>query len=176
MKTIWAICAAMMAGAVLSAPALAQDGRLNPPGGGQLPDDGRHDTNEPDKPGGEDGDGEPSPGGGAGDPPRDGDFEPVDVEFRATSPQHDRTGISMEEEDTQPTSAVNPDIYTDNGPDPAPQQAGTLPTFGGYTMTPVNRVCCRGFYGGAEWSARAACQEGGGDVAPDEVCRETDER
>jgi len=161
MKTVFSMIAAgLFAAACLSATAQAQNRSVNPQGGTQIPDNRGNDTNSPDDPGGEDGDGEPSPGGGGGDAPRpgEGDFEPVEVEFNTRDTRRGQAGLSMEEED----------LDTD-----AAQRIGRLPTSTGSQSLPADRVCCRGFYGGAEWSTRAACQSGGGDLAPENICRNT---
>lgn len=168
MKTMLMISAAMLLTAAAT-PAFAQSDAIQsrpPTQTPGLPGGTVTDTHEPDKPGGEDGSGEPTPGGDGGGGPASGDFDPGEVQFPAQSTSggqlpvrsgytispNTQGGISMEEEDDQP-SITNPNI-------------GRQPNAAGNT-----RVCCHGFYGGTQWSTREACLGGGGDLAPDNACQ-----
>lgn len=164
MKTVLMMLAALALAASLSAPGLAQADSIQsrPTTPTSPPPDRGSDTNSPQLPGGSDGDGEPSPGGGGGDGPADGDFEPVEVEFGAQT----RTGSDGMQIPRGPSvpGPLIPEIPDEPEPEPEPDPTPDM----------AGMICCRAFYTGAEWSTREACINGGGDVAPDNLCTPED--
>ena len=112
------------------------------------------------KPGGTTGDNEPKPDTDkpAENPKPEAPFEPGQVQFGARLPG---TGISMEEEDDQPTSVVEAQ--------PIRQTSQSAPVVDDKT------VCCRGFYGEElGLMTRSACRRRGGDAMTRNSCSAPD--
>ncbi|MBI1233318.1 MAG: hypothetical protein GC208_02300 [Alphaproteobacteria bacterium] len=95
-------------------------------------------------------------------------------------------GINPNQPPTVPGYGINPPTTGTNSPggttgtnEPRPGRTGSGGDGGrtngdfdpvGVEFAGQGQICCRGFYGGAEWSARDTCINSGGDVAPDNLC------
>ncbi|MEE2526416.1 hypothetical protein V0U79_08560 [Hyphobacterium sp. HN65] len=165
MKTMLMISAAIWL-AASAAPAFAQSDSIQSrpttqprSPGGEMPSD----TNEPDKPGGEDGDGEPTPGGGGGEPPRDGDFDPDQVNFPARQTQRGGDGMDVPGPGPQIPGPIEPEIpdEPEPEPEPEPQPAPTRTS---------ELYCCVLSDGSTQWTRRNSCIRLRGRLAEETVC------